>query len=308
MKVIAEIGSNVKSLEDCIHSIKMAKQFDADAVKFQCFTSEDMFGVRGICKNLLDKDYIPKLKEIADECGIEFMCTVFNPTTLKWLLPYVKTIKIASSDMEHIELLDVALESGKEIYLSTGAHSQDEISSILEHIGDTKKVTLFYCQAEYPTYRTDFRKLAMPPFSKYPRIGLSDHSKEIYVTPLMAKMYSMVALEKHVNFCGYTDTPDAPHSLSANEFDMMIRAIKGEQPTSFLSVGDESMRLRHNRRLIVTKEIKAGDRFIYNDNFGAYRSMRDNVDGISPIFYDKVDQMYAKRNLSIGDAITSKDY
>lgn len=306
MKVIAEIGSNVKSLDDCIHSIKMAKHFDADIVKFQYFTSRDMFGYKGVCKNLLDKDDIPKLKEVADECGIEFMCTVFNPKVLKWLLPYINTIKIASSDMEYIELIDVALDSGKEIYLSTGGHTQEEISYILDYIIDKRKLTLFYCQAEYPTYRTDFRKLSMEPFAKYPRIGLSDHSKEIYLTALTAKMHSMVAIEKHVNFCGYTDTPDAGHSLNTEEFDMMVKAIRGDKPSSFLSSGDQDMRLRHNRRLMATKAIKSGEMFIYNENFGAYRSTVDNIDGLSPVNYDKIDKTISDRDYEVGEPIKKR--
>lgn len=130
MKVIAEIGSNFKSLEDCFFSIEQAKAAGADAVKFQCFTSEEMYGLPGKIDPLLNLDRIPLLKNAADKNGIEFMCTMFSPEFLRFSLPYLETIKIASSDMEYLELIDVAMASGKDIYLSTGGHTKAEIAQL----------------------------------------------------------------------------------------------------------------------------------------------------------------------------------
>ena len=50
--IIAEIGSNWRTIEDCIESIKIAKDVGADAVKFQIFNFESLYGLP---KKLLTK-------------------------------------------------------------------------------------------------------------------------------------------------------------------------------------------------------------------------------------------------------------
>lgn len=304
MKVIAEVGSNIKSLDDCFHSIEQAKIAGADAVKFQCFTSEEMYGLPGKIEPLLKLEHIPLLCAAAQKCGIEFICTMFSPEYLQFALPYLASIKIASSDMEYLELIDVAMASGKDVYLSTGGHTAKEIARIVDYIGfNNPKLTLFYCESEYPTYRTDLRKLSLEPFLAFEKVGLSDHSKEIFSTISEANDYGICVVEKHVNFCGYADTPDAPHSLSFNDFKLYCAAARGNRPKDFLSPGEQGMRLRHNRRLVVTKPIAKGDAFRYKENFGVYRSTVDNLDGMNPFFYDKVNQTVADRDYNVGDII-----
>lgn len=310
MKVIAEVGSNVKTIEDCIHSIEHAKIAGADAVKFQCFTSEEMYGISGQGETFIQLADLQYLKTVSERCEIEFMCTMFSPYSLQRALPLLNTIKIASSDMEYLDLIDVAMASGKDIYLSTGGHTAKEIARIVDYIGfNNPKLTLFYCESEYPTYRTDLRKLSLEPFLAFEKVGLSDHSKEVYSTISEANDYGICAVEKHVNFCGYKDTPDAPHSLSFEDFKLYCAAARGNRPKDFLSPGEQPMRLRHNRRLVVTAPIAKGDIFQYHGhfeypkNFGVYRSLVDNLDGMNPIFYDKVNQTVADRDYNVGDII-----
>jgi sialic acid synthase SpsE len=46
----------------------------------------------------------------------------------------------------------------------------------------------------------------------------------------MAKRMGCEVIEKHVNLCGYSDTPDAPHSINGEELSLMVRMLKEELP------------------------------------------------------------------------------
>lgn len=305
MKIIAEVGSNVKNLDDCFYSIEKAKLCGADAVKFQYFTSYDLYGRHVDIRPFFHLEDIPKFKLCADKIGIEFMCTMFSPEKLEKVLPYLNTIKIASSDMEYLELIDIAIDSGKDWYLSTGGHTREEIKDVLNYIGmDDKKLTLFYCESEYPTYRMNIENVFLPPFDKFPRVGVSDHSKELFTTAVLSYNCGVDVFEKHVNFCGYENTPDAPHSLSGEDFKLMVRLINdSEMKIDLVSPGEMPMRLRYNRRLIATQTILKGEYLVYGLNFGCYRALHDSVDGLSPMLYHKVNQTIADRDYKPGDVI-----
>ncbi len=68
--IIAEVGSNWNNLEDCLESIQCAKVCGADAVKFQAYTGEALYGTPQVVSNQLPLEWLPKLKEKADAAGI----------------------------------------------------------------------------------------------------------------------------------------------------------------------------------------------------------------------------------------------
>jgi len=302
MKVIAEICSNVKNLKDCFKSIDMAAEAGADYVKFQYFTDRDMYGMNLGYKPILNLDEIPQLSKYARNMGIGFSCTFFNPETLRANSQYIDFIKIASSDMLYEDLLKQAKDLHKLILLSTGGHTEEQVEKALTWI-DNRRLVLMYCESAYPAKRTDLDKLeVLKIFTK--KIGVSDHSLDVYQTPILARDLGVLYFEKHVNFLDYTDTPDAPHSLSHKEFQDMMSKLKGKKRLNLLSPDEMPMVSMYNRRCVATKKITAGEKLIYGENFGYYRSLKPETEGFRLTSYLK--GKVAKREILQGQTITGR--
>jgi sialic acid synthase SpsE len=230
MKVIAEIGSNFKTQDDCIRSVGCAKEAGADAVKFQYFTGADLYGpLYGGTRNL-----IIDVEGLAEECGwkgIEFMCTAFSPTGYRMVDPFVKRHKVASSEITALDILNTVNSLGKPVILSTGGATGDEIARALLMLRNVP-VTILYCEVAYPARVVDFRRFdeLKARFGPVCEIGYSDHSIDVLNIPGTARDRGAKILEKHVNFTEHTDTPDAGHSISGKEFAMMTKYLKDQLP------------------------------------------------------------------------------
>lgn len=306
-KIIAEIGSNWSSFEDCKNSIALAEKCGADAVKFQLFDYDALYG-HGTFRNLttlpsphMPHDWIPKLSEKAKACGIEFMCTAFSPELIDVVDPYVETHKVASSDLNHIRMLEKLREIGKPVILSTGASHIADIQIALEVLRNTP-VTIMYCVAAYPARLINFRRLdtLRETFGDEYAYGYSDHSIDIACIPIEAIRHSATVLEKHVNLVGATG-PDSPHSLNMDEFKAMVTAIRGGEPVLNL---ERDMFSMHNRRLIATQDINPGDELKEGENFGIFRSLKPECLALSPWYINQVGGQISKKFIKCGDGIS----
>lgn len=246
--VIAEVGSNFKTKQDCIDAIGAAIACDADAVKFQLFSHRELYGYDGHCSHELDPSWLP---DLAEACGqeIEFMCTAFSPEGVAVIDPYVQRHKVASSDMEYTDLLDRMRETEKPLILSTGGHTLEEVAEVVSYLSGVD-LTLLYCESSYPSTRHNLNRINLLKTLGYP-VGFSDHSLDVVWAPLSAVQgFGVHIIEKHFNPLAYTDTPDAPHALSTPDFFMMVSALRDpRRKISLLDSSEMDMRLYHNRRL-----------------------------------------------------------
>ena len=308
--IIAEIGSNWHSIEDCMRSIEAAKKAGADAVKFQAFTFESLYGLGKSHTPItyskayeLPLEMVSRLKNHADKCNIEFMCTAFDPDTLKSLDPYINAVKIASSDLNYIELLQTAAKMRKPIFLSTGGATEAAITAAMSHLNGCQ-VVLMYCVAAYPAPNVNL--FAIDEMKKIsPLVGFSDHTTDPMYLPLAAvKNHGAVAIEKHFSVVG-SDTPDGYHSLDERDFAVMANFLNGVKKPSIGPLECErDMLLKHKRRLICIKEIKEGDRFVYKENYGVYRSLLPDLSGLSPYLAKEINGSKARIAIEPGQPIS----
>jgi len=218
MKIIAEIGSNWRCLDDCLRSVRVAKEVGADIVKFQYFTHKKLYGYAGTMEGELPKEYVRHIAEMCDLHGIEFMCSVFDPEDVPFINQFVMRHKLASAEIGYKALIDAMAETGKQVLVSDGCMDYMDYKCIKEKLDD---VVLMKCCPEYPAKRS-----YLSGYSNTAGYGVSDHTLDIYQTPMLASDYRARYLEKHFTALPELDTPDRPHSLTPVEFSEMVRFIK----------------------------------------------------------------------------------
>lgn len=320
--IIAEVGSNWRTFDDCKNSIVAAKLAGADAVKFQAFTREALYGqASNDISYELPLEWLPKLKEKADACGIEFMCTAFSPELYDAVDPYVRIHKVASAEACHLRILQKLKTFGKPVILSTGAKGQGDIRGALEVLtGKSEWVTaapnetphvpvvLMYCVAAYPANEVNLDCMALIRGQYGTLVGYSDHSTDVLSIPALSAARGACVLEKHFTVVPDANTPDRPHSLDTRAFTLMVKSIRREVvPVLGPTPEERAMILRHNRRLIATRDIGPGDVFKEGVNFGIYRSLKDDTSALHPMAADALNGQVAKRKIHAGDGIGPKD-
>ncbi len=332
--IICEIGSNWLTLEDCLYSIIQAKIAGADAVKFQLFTHESLYGFKDKTSSddnptstdcpvgvpihkigVLPPDWLPKLAEQCERVGIDFMCSAFSPELIDVVDPYVKTHKLASSEMCHVRMLEAYRRIGKPLIMSTGAQTTQDIISALYVVhsasqGEKKGcgVTLMYCVSAYPAHETDLDIIAKLGEQFNLPVGFSDHSLDYLNLPFFAwRTYGATVIEKHFTAID-AQTPDSGHSLNPDQFKKMVDKIRGNYKSVIgPTPSEKDMVLRHKRRIIATRDIKAGQIFQEGYNFGIFRSLKDDTKALIPFAINHVNDKSAKRDIKCGDGICPGD-
>jgi sialic acid synthase SpsE len=306
--IIAEVGSNFVTFEDCKESISAAKQVGADAVKFQLYDHEALYGLPGQLKGQLDPAWLPYLSHKAKAVGIEFMCSAFSPDQAEAVNPYVNIHKVASAELTHVRILEKLRSFGKPVFLSTGASGARDISMALDRLKPTPTV-LMYCIASYPANQIQLSTIAQLRQTFGGLVGYSDHSTDVLQIPKWAvHLYKSCVIEKHVTFIE-ADTPDRPHSLTASQFKAMVESIR--EPDKLGAIGstseEEDMLLRHNRRLIATRDIGVGETLKEGVNFGIFRSLHNDTKALSPWVINEVNGKRVLNHLKAGEGIGPRD-
>jgi N-acetylneuraminate synthase len=257
MYVIAEIGSNYNSIEDCVLSIELAKKAGADAVKFQHFTEKELYGYGD--RVVTPESWLYGLHKVAKQISMDFSCTFFEPNKLDKYLDILDFIKIASSNMMDTRLLDIAKGSAAKTFISTGGHELYEVQKVFDYFPGA---SFMYCESVYPSHVNDYSKMTQFYFE-----GISDHSLSVFPSYPTSTRYA----EKHVNFLDLRDKPDSPHSLNFHEFEKYCRHVKNQcKYKPLLSPEELDMRLKYNVRLTAKEFIPEGHKLTWY-NVGIFR-------------------------------------
>lgn len=316
--IIVDVGSNHRgSLDLALKHIDAAKACGADAVKYQLFSHEDLYGFPGTVAGSIDICWLSHLSDYARLRNIEFMCTAFSAEGVRTVDKYVSRHKIASAEMKDTEILDAVAATGKPFIVSTGGAHFSEVEWLIQTYDPT---AILECVALYPAEPRHYNLNALTvmtqlsSITKAPKGGISDHTIGDVVA-VAAVGFGATIFEKHFDCekdsCLLGPTPDSPVSIGPAAMAHYVRSIH----TAMSAVGDgvkrpahqHEMALKWRRRLIATVDLEPGDTLQRGVNFGSYRSLKNDTRAAGSERIGEFDGRVMKATVKAGDGIWETD-
>ena len=249
--VIAEVGVNHNGdLDIARRMVDAAITAGVDVVKFQAFRSEkeiskfaaktpyqmETTSQRGnqleMCKALELSG--PALRELKDFCktrGVSFLCAAFDFDSVDLLVDELKvhSLKIASSEVTNLPLLEYIGSRRVAAVLSSGASTLAEVGIALECLrkAGCPECALLHCVSSYPAPHSEMNLRAMQTMRTAFGIpvGLSDHTVGIAV-PIAAAALGACAVEKHFTLDRNMEGPDHRASVEPDELAVLVAGVR----------------------------------------------------------------------------------
>lgn len=287
--VVAEIGANHNGSVDQAHNlIDLCADAGCEAVKFQTYTASDLlvdqdrvvtWGPPGNVQQerigaMFDRLALPRgshgeMFDHARERGMIAFSTPFSVDALEFLCELgAPAIKIASSDVSYVRLLNAAAQSGLPVIISNGKSTVGEFDAavtVLQNNGNSDLVTL-HCVASYPTEDQELNLRAMGTLdAMYPGalVGISDHTSGI-VAGVAATALGAHVIEKHITYDVTATGPDHWFSLGPDQLEALVRDVH----RCWLMMGSGRIEVTESeaaerrssiRSLVLTRDVEAGD-------------------------------------------------
>lgn len=275
--IIAEVGVNHNGdIKLAKELIDLAKETDADIVKFQTFNPPEMATPKGASPAYIKRvskqtesfyDLIKKLRlpdeafgELLNYCkqkNIVFLSTPYDKTSADLLDKIgVPMFKISSTDSNNIPFIEYVAKKKKPIIISTGLSTLDDAKDAVatcRRVGNNQ-IIVMQCTSNYPasieaanikvisTYREKLGTL----------IGYSDHTNG-EVCAILAVGQGAVLFEHHFTKDRNLPGPDQKASADPRELKLYIKAIRD----AYVALGDGLKRVMPEERSAKTKMQKS---------------------------------------------------
>lgn len=238
--IIAEAGINHNGdIELAKQMVDEAAKCGVDAIKFQTLLPEELFSKKlnpdifDYCQTLsFDKKQHIELKKCAEKNGIEFLSTPVGSKTAKLLHEIkINAFKIASGEINNLELVTQIAKYGKPMIISTGMSTLSEIITTIEKIKAYNcPFAILHCISCYPTKTNDANLSTITYFQNIfdVPVGYSDHTlgNEACLT---AVALGAEILEKHFTLDKNMDGPDQKLSGDITEFKELVQKTRNIQ-------------------------------------------------------------------------------
>lgn len=321
--IIAEAGVNHNgSLKRAFEMVEAAKDCGVDFIKFQTFRASNLvtknaplaqYQKESVKDNTQDEmlrslelsfDDFKKLKDYCDKINLGFLSTPFDLESLDFLESLnVPLYKIGSGDLNNAPILLKLNSFKKDVILSTGMATLDEIEASLKLL-DKCKVSLLHCTSQYPCPYNNVNMLCLKTLKDRFNldVGYSDHTKGLEISFMAVSMGASI-IEKHFTLDKNLKGPDHKASLDVCELKNLVHGIRHIE----LALGDGVKTVQGcevdtkaiaRKSLVASCDIKKGEIFT-KDNITAKRPGT----GLNPMLYTKVLGMVSKKDFIKDDLI-----
>ncbi len=327
--IIAEAGVNHNgSIDIAKEMIDVAALAGADFIKFQSFKAKNLLTKKSekaiyqkkhsninetqyqMLKNLELKssDHIELIK-YCEKSNIKFLSSPFDIESIELLNDLkIPIFKIPSGEITNYPYLNYISKLGKQIIMSTGMATLDEIKQALKVLmrGGVKidDITVLHCNTEYPTPISDVNLNAMLTIqnSLGVNVGYSDHTLGLEI-PIGAVALGAKVIEKHFTLDRSMSGPDHNASLNPDELKQMIKSIRIiekalgngiKKPTKSEKKNIEVAR----KSIVASRKIKIGEKFTSRN-----LCVKRPGSGISPMKWNEVIGMKSLRDYNKDDLI-----
>ena len=263
--VVAEAGRNHNgSFEQALRLIDAAADAGADAVKFQHFKAAKLYPrsagesdylnmarpIYDIIREMETPDvWVPRLAERCRERRVDFLSSAFDEASADLIEPFVPAFKIASYEMTHVPLLRHVARKRKPLIISTGAAALAEVLHIVDIVRKegNDQIILLQCTAKYPTPLSGVNARALVALRDATGLptGLSDHSRDPIVAPVIAVALGACLIEKHFTLSNRLPGPDHAFAIEPEELGVLVGRVR-----------DAEQALGHGRKETLPEEVE----------------------------------------------------
>jgi sialic acid synthase SpsE len=348
--IIAEAGTSHRgSVERGKELVSAAREAGADCIKFQIVFADEILHPRtgpvdlpggktdlySIFKALeQDYEFYRRLRDHAEEQNIDFLCSIFGPHSMEILEKLmIPAVKIASPELNHFDLLTEAASAGLPIILSSGVSTLADIEAALEITGRGWTV-LLHCVTAYPAPPEEYNLRLIDSLSRIfgTLTGVSDHSVDPVLVPVLSAACGAVVIEKHITLSNDDPGLDDPIAIEGKDFMRMVTAVRNVRGAPYDEIiaemenrfGDDRVQQvlgdgvkqlspreskyykTTNRSIHALTGIKKGTQ-ISRANTTILRTERNLKPGLHPGLYRILNGARAARDITEGEGIEWQD-
>lgn len=291
MYIIAEIAQAHEGSLGIAHSyIDALAGTGVHAVKFQTHIAEaessiyEPFRVKFSYEDNTRFDYWKRMEFTADqwaglkmhceEKGLEFISSPFSCAAVDLLEKLgVKKYKIGSGEVSNLLMLEKIARTGKEIILSSGMSSLNELDSTIQFLKPFgNNISVLQCTTAYPTIAGQWGLAQIGVLRERYKLptGFSDHSGDIF-SCLAATALGASILEFHAVFDKNMFGPDAKASLTISEIKKLVEGVNEITTDMLVNASKESseafadLKKIFQKSLAVNKNLEAGHVITFDD-------------------------------------------
>lgn len=316
--IIAEAGLNHNgSPELAAKLIEKAAECGADAVKFQTYTTAELFppdhpDYKKFEKHVFPQETYERLIRHAELHRIIFLSTPFDEASADLLESlHLPAFKVGSGELTHLQFLKYLAAKKKPIILSTGMATFDQVEQAVKTIqtASDAPLALLHCVSAYPCPidEANVRRVTTLIDHFQLPIGYSDHTEKD-TAAIAAVSRGACILEKHFTLSHHLPGWDHHFSYNPDQLRQYVQLVRETEKAlgsseKKLTASELPIQEIARRSIYARLPIKTGDTFTQQNLV-----VRRPVGPLSADRFEKILGKKALRDLSEGSPLQLQDF